>query len=70
MWGAAWQAGALPMSRAAIEAAIRLNGAEVATNLRAFNIGRAYIAGRLEPEKTEETLVSISTPLSKPVSPT
>ncbi len=55
MWGAAWQAGALPLSRAAIEAAIKLNGAEVAANLRAFNIGRAYIAGRLEPEAKEET---------------
>jgi indolepyruvate ferredoxin oxidoreductase len=59
MWGAAWQAGTLPLSRAAIEAAIKLNGAEVAANLRAFDIGRAYIAGRLganapEPEKAEE----------------
>ena len=59
MWGAAWQAGALPLSRAAIEAAIKLNGAEVAANLRAFNIGRAHVAGRLgakalEPQAAEE----------------
>ncbi len=54
MWGAAWQAGTLPLSRAAIEAAIKLNGAEVSANLRAFNIGRAYIAGHLEPEISEE----------------
>jgi indolepyruvate ferredoxin oxidoreductase len=38
--GAAWQAGLVPLSRAAIEGAIRLNGAAVAGNLRAFAIGR------------------------------
>ena len=54
MWGAAWQAGTLPLSRESIERAIKLNGAEVSANLRAFNIGRAYVAGRLAPEKTEE----------------
>lgn len=53
MWGAAWQAGAVPISRAAIEHAIVLNGAEVEANRRAFALGRAYVAGRLAG-KTEE----------------
>ncbi|MBW8880028.1 MAG: indolepyruvate ferredoxin oxidoreductase family protein, partial [Asticcacaulis sp.] len=52
--GAAWQSGVLPLSRAAIEKAIELNGAEVKANLRAFALGRAYVAGRLDAsEKTE-----------------
>ncbi len=38
--GAAWQAGLLPISLVSIEAAIRLNGAEVDRNLRAFGLGR------------------------------
>ncbi|MCC6006835.1 MAG: indolepyruvate ferredoxin oxidoreductase family protein, partial [Rhodobacteraceae bacterium] len=38
--GAAWQRGLLPVGRAAIEEAIRLNGAAVEANLRAFAIGR------------------------------
>jgi indolepyruvate ferredoxin oxidoreductase len=38
--GAAWQAGQVPVGREAIEKAIRLNGASVEQNLRAFEIGR------------------------------
>ncbi|MFC5737263.1 indolepyruvate ferredoxin oxidoreductase family protein [Sinirhodobacter huangdaonensis] len=38
--GFAFQRGALPIPLAAIEAAIRLNGAGVAQNLRAFRLGR------------------------------
>ncbi|MEM6421336.1 MAG: DUF6537 domain-containing protein, partial [Pseudomonadota bacterium] len=38
--GAAWQAGLLPLSRAALEKAIALNGAGVDGNLRAFELGR------------------------------
>ena len=40
MLGAAWQAGLVPLSRAAIQRAIELNGAGVKGNLRAFEIGR------------------------------
>ncbi|UXU74771.1 MULTISPECIES: indolepyruvate ferredoxin oxidoreductase family protein [unclassified Paracoccus (in: a-proteobacteria)] len=38
--GAAWQQGLLPLSEAAIMQAIELNGAKVAENQRAFQIGR------------------------------
>lgn len=38
--GAAWQAGLIPLSRAAILRAMALNGAAVAANQRAFEIGR------------------------------
>ncbi len=40
--GAAYQGGHVPLSVAAIEEAIRLNGAEVARNLAAFQWGRKY----------------------------
>ncbi|MBM3792779.1 MAG: indolepyruvate ferredoxin oxidoreductase family protein [Acidobacteria bacterium] len=38
--GAAWQAGLVPLTRESIEAAIRLNGAQVERNLQAFALGR------------------------------
>ena len=38
--GAAWQGGLLPLSGDALRDAIRLNGAKVEENLRAFEIGR------------------------------
>ncbi|WP_410217566.1 indolepyruvate ferredoxin oxidoreductase family protein [Paracoccus sp. (in: a-proteobacteria)] len=38
--GACWQRGLIPLSEAAIMEAIRLNGAKVAENQRAFQIGR------------------------------
>jgi indolepyruvate ferredoxin oxidoreductase len=40
MAGFAWQKGLVPLSREAIEHAIKLNGAAVETNLRAFDWGR------------------------------
>jgi indolepyruvate ferredoxin oxidoreductase len=40
VFGAAWQRGLVPVSHAAIGEAIRLNGAAVERNLRAFDIGR------------------------------
>ncbi|HUF85867.1 MAG TPA: indolepyruvate ferredoxin oxidoreductase family protein [Thermohalobaculum sp.] len=42
--GAAWQAGAVPLSAAALRKAIELNGAGVEGNLRAFEIGRWAVA--------------------------
>ncbi|MFN3276209.1 MAG: indolepyruvate ferredoxin oxidoreductase family protein [Paracoccus sp. (in: a-proteobacteria)] len=42
--GAAWQQGLLPLSEAAIAQAIQLNGAKVAENQRAFQIGRWAMA--------------------------
>ena len=52
--GAAWQSGVVPLTRSAVEKAIELNGAEVKANLRAFALGRAYIAGRLEASQKPE----------------
>ncbi|MBO0661628.1 indolepyruvate ferredoxin oxidoreductase family protein [Jiella sp. MQZ9-1] len=44
MLGLAYQTGALPVSRAALREAIRLNGVDVETNLAAFEWGRALFA--------------------------
>lgn len=41
--GAAWQLGTLPLSRAAIERAIELNGIAAAQNRRAFDLGRLAV---------------------------
>ncbi|MHA1568483.1 MAG: DUF6537 domain-containing protein, partial [Alphaproteobacteria bacterium] len=46
--GAAWQAGMVPLSAAAIGKAIELNGAWVKGNLRAFEIGRWAVSHPLE----------------------
>jgi len=40
VFGAAWQMGAVPLSRESIHKAIELNGASVEANCRAFEIGR------------------------------
>jgi indolepyruvate ferredoxin oxidoreductase len=40
VFGAAWQAGLIPVPLDAIRQAIRINGASVEANLRAFDIGR------------------------------
>ncbi|MDT7679981.1 MAG: indolepyruvate ferredoxin oxidoreductase, partial [Pseudonocardiales bacterium] len=50
--GAAYQAGALPLSAATIERAIALNGADVRTNVQAFRRGRQTVA---DPEAMRPT---------------
>jgi len=47
VFGGAWQVGLVPLPLAAVREAIRLNGAAVEANLRAFEIGRWAVA---EPE--------------------
>ncbi|HYB72906.1 MAG TPA: DUF6537 domain-containing protein, partial [Candidatus Sulfotelmatobacter sp.] len=46
--GAAYQSGLLPLTAHSLEAAIRLNGVQVAQNLQAFRYGRLHAA---DPEK-------------------
>ncbi len=53
--GAAWQKGLLPLSHAALKHAIKLNGAMIDQNLRAFEIGRW---AALYPEEVEKILDS------------
>ena len=53
--GAAWQKGLLPLSHAALKHAIKLNGAMIDQNLRAFEIGRW---AALFPEEVEKILDS------------
>jgi indolepyruvate ferredoxin oxidoreductase len=64
--GAAWQLGTLPLSRAAIERAIELNGNAAAANRRAFALGRlaahdpARIDAALAPSSVERSAPAAS----------
>jgi indolepyruvate ferredoxin oxidoreductase len=51
IFGAAWQRGLIPLSHEAITEAIRLNGAAVEANLRAFEVGRWAALYPAEVEK-------------------
>jgi indolepyruvate ferredoxin oxidoreductase len=55
IFGAAWQRGLVPLSHESISEAIRLNGAAVDRNLRAFEIGRWAAE---HPEEAAKMLVS------------
>ena len=53
--GAAWQAGIIPVGLEALRSAIRLNGAAIEQNLRAFEVGRwSQVDGNRLPGKTSE----------------
>ncbi|MDU8942261.1 indolepyruvate ferredoxin oxidoreductase family protein [Ovoidimarina sediminis] len=61
-FGAAWQKGLIPVSRAAIEKAIELNGTAVERNLRAFELGRWAVE---MPEAAAELLAPTVVDLPK-----
>ncbi len=65
--GAAFQFGALPLSSASLEEAIRLNGAAVEMNLAAFRLGRLSVA---DPARFQEIVAgAMSAPLAHRITP-
>ncbi len=64
--GAAYQAGAIPLTAAAIEQAITLNGAAVETNLQAFRRGRQVVCDPLAAGEMITRRTSSSSPPPPP----
>jgi indolepyruvate ferredoxin oxidoreductase len=55
--GVAYQAGLVPISASAIDAAITLNGVDVHLNLQAFRYGRLWL---IEPDRVEALVTSLN----------
>ena len=62
MLGIAWQRGAIPLSLAAIERAIELNGVAVQANQLAFETGRLWVA---QPESITQLLKQKTAPIAQ-----
>ena len=62
MLGYAWQKGRIPLSRAAIERAIEINGVAVAANLSAFDWGRRASADRGDVERRVSPGIEVAPP--------
>ncbi|MEL6584565.1 MAG: indolepyruvate ferredoxin oxidoreductase family protein [Pseudomonadota bacterium] len=65
MLGAAWQAGLVPLSHAALMRAVELNGAGVEGNTRAFEIGRWAVAEPMAAARAVAPEVEAEKPVSK-----
>ena len=62
MLGYAWQKGRIPLSAAAIERAIEINGVAVASNLSAFDWGRRTAADRDDVERRVAPGIDVAPP--------
>ena len=62
MLGYAWQKGRIPLSRAAIERAIEINGVAVKANLSAFDWGRRTAADREAVERRAVPGIAVAPP--------